>query len=65
MRNVEELERLKQAYGEALAAYLRALATLDRQMDAGTLTAEDVQHELDANVRLDAARRAYLDAVGP
>ena len=62
MRNVEELERLKQAYGNALAAYRQVLEILDRQIDAGTPTREDIQRELDASVRLDAARRAYLDA---
>jgi hypothetical protein len=62
MRNVDELERLKQAYGDALAAYRQVLATLDQQMDAGTPTREDIQRELDASVRLNAARRAYLDA---
>jgi hypothetical protein len=62
MRNVEDLEWLKRAYGDALAAYQEVLATLDRQMHAGTPSREDIQRELDAGARLDAARSAYRDA---
>ena len=61
-RTLEELERLKREYGDALAAYREVLAALDRQMDVGIPSREDIKRELDANARLDAARRAYLDA---
>ena len=59
---MEDLERLKRAYGAALAAYREVLATLDQRLDVGALSREDIQRELDASARLDAARRAYLDA---
>lgn len=62
MRKVEELERLMREYGDALAAYREVLAILERQMIAGKPSRDDIQRELDANARLDSARRAYLDA---
>lgn len=65
MRKVEELERLMREYGDALAAYREVLATLERQMIAGKPSRDDIQRELDANARLDSARRAYLDAQIP
>ena len=65
MRNVEELDRLKRAYADALAAYREVLVTLEGQMLAGNLSREDIQREADANERLDAAGRAYRDALKP
>jgi len=60
MRSVEE-----RAYEDALAAYREILATLDGQLRSGKISREDLQSERDANARLDAARRAYLDALEP
>ena len=60
MRSVEE-----RAYEDALAAYREILATLDGQLRAGRISREDLESERDANARLDAARRAYLDALEP
>ena len=65
MRKVEELERLMREYGDALAAYREVLAALEQQMLAGNPSRDDIQRELDANARLDAARRAYLDSQIP
>jgi len=58
MRNVEE-----RSYADALAAYREVLATLDLRLRAGKVRREDIESERDANARLDAARRAYLDAL--
>jgi hypothetical protein len=60
MRSVEE-----RAYEDALAAYREILATLDGQLRAGKIRREDIQSEREANARLEAARRAYLDALEP
>jgi len=55
MAYVEQRARLEQAYSDALAAYLEVLARLHTQLLAGRPSSADLQLELHARSRLEAA----------
>jgi hypothetical protein len=63
MCGADELELLRKAYQEALIDYEGVSASLNRHALAGTKPGpEELQHERDARLTLERARRRYLDA---
>jgi hypothetical protein len=63
MGDAEELNLLRERYERALASYEAVCSVLNKRLAGGTQpSAKELEHERDARVALDAARRAYLDA---
>jgi multidrug resistance efflux pump len=63
MPDVEELDRLRIAYEQALATYEGISSALNRHMLLRTQpSAAELQREREARAQLDQARRCYFDA---
>jgi hypothetical protein len=62
----DNLERLRQAYQEALEEYEAVASTLNRHILAQTeLSSSEKRVERDARAQLELARRLYLGALIP